>query len=197
MLYTYEKHRPAASGGTERYDTTTNIDEIVEENVTHGRHVQVTNNRTGEGFQMRSLDDLHGQRVTEERNRAWACGYDKEKHKWDPFDPIETEIRMTSAASELDLSADDPVSPEHYKNFFEDKQWIEYMQSLPTYAGNRANMAAALEWQVRNYLDRRGRKAESPKDLEKALWYLKFWVAYERAGRNILVEEVDKILGGT
>jgi hypothetical protein len=85
------------------------------------------------------------------------------------------------------------VDPPHYQGYLKDLQWIEAMQYIPTFRDSE-HFESALELQVRKYLDRSGQKDDVLQELSKALWYLKFLVAYRKAGRNIKVEEIDKIL---
>jgi len=49
--------------------------------------------------------------------------------------------------------------------------------------------------QVRKYLDRNGGKDEELQELQKALWYMKFLVAYIKNGGPIKIENIEIILG--
>jgi hypothetical protein len=92
-----------------------------------------------------------------------------------------------------------PIDPPHYQGYVEDSgisfQWLETMCRIPRYRNNPNEFIAALELQVRKYLDRAGRKDEDLQELQKGLWYYKFMVAYIKNGCNpILVSQVDEIL---
>ena len=91
----------------------------------------------------------------------------------------------------------DAINPSHYQGFFQDYQWLETMQFLPTYQDvTNGKFEAAVELQVRKYLDRLGQKDEVLQELCKSMWYLRFLIAYKKAGRPILVEEVESIIEG-
>jgi hypothetical protein len=69
------------------------------------------------------------------------------------------------------------------------------MCRLERFRNNPEAFVAALELQVRKYLDRAGKKDASLQEHKKALWYLKFMVAYEQNGcKPILVKDVEEIL---
>jgi hypothetical protein len=91
----------------------------------------------------------------------------------------------------------DAINPPHYKSFLDQYQWIETMCRLQRFKDNPEQFEAAIELQVRKYLDRCGRKDARLQELEKALWYLKFLVAYVKGGSQpIHVSEVEDILSG-
>ena len=88
----------------------------------------------------------------------------------------------------------DMINPSHYQSFIKDMQWIETIQYLPHFR-NPESFKAALELQVRKYLDRSGGKDEELQETEKALWYLKFLTAFIKNGNKpIKVKDVDNIL---
>jgi PHD/YefM family antitoxin component YafN of YafNO toxin-antitoxin module len=88
-----------------------------------------------------------------------------------------------------------PIDPPHYQGYVDDYQWMETMCRIPRYKNNPNEFIAALEMQVRKYLDRAGRKDEDFQELQKGLWYYKFMVAYIKNGSvPILVKDVDDIL---
>lgn len=86
-----------------------------------------------------------------------------------------------------------PIDPKHYKGYVEELQWLDTMSRIPTLR-DPIKFEAAVELQIRKYLDRNGQKDESLQELQKALWYLKYLIAYKKAGRPITVGEVDSIL---
>jgi hypothetical protein len=85
------------------------------------------------------------------------------------------------------------VDPSHYQGYIRELQWLEAMQYLPTFR-DRSSFEAAIELQLRKYLDRNGGKDDPLQELSKSLWYMKFLVAYKKSGRNILISEIDNIL---
>ena len=58
------------------------------------------------------------------------------------------------------------------------------------------NFKAAVELQIRKYLDRLGGKDAELQELEKALWYTKFLVAYVKNKGPIRVKDIETILKG-
>lgn len=93
--------------------------------------------------------------------------------------------------------ASSKINPDHYRHFMGSFQWIETICRLERFKGMRHPMMAALEFTVRGYLDRAGRKGTETEveDLSKALWYLKFMVAFAKSNYEpILVSQVENIL---
>jgi len=83
----------------------------------------------------------------------------------------------------------------HYQNYFEDLQWIDAMAKIPRYR-EPAVFKAAVELQIRKYLDRVGKKDDELQELMKARWYLNYLCAYIKAGNvPIKASDVDRILG--
>jgi hypothetical protein len=73
------------------------------------------------------------------------------------------------------------VDPPHYKGYIDDHQWIDAMSRIPTLR-DPDNFIAALELQVRKYLDRRGKKDDSLQELKKAQFYLAYMIKYIEKG---------------
>jgi len=95
------------------------------------------------------------------------------------------------------------IDPPHYQAYLEVKhisfttelQWLETMCRIERFRNNPEHFIAALELQVRKYLDRRGKKDDDLQELQKGLWYYKFMVAYIKNGNEpIYVRDVDSIL---
>jgi len=164
-----------------------------------------------------SKEDLEGWRVTLEREHAW-------KPKADPVQvPVQEnpfELVTALPGQEHSFVEDDgfhflaknwglpipdnieqTINPLHYKKYITvdsntpDMQWLEAMCRIQRYRENPDHFIAAVELQVRKYLDRNGRKDEDIKELMKGLWYYKFMVAYIKNGKNpILVKDIDNLL---
>jgi len=87
------------------------------------------------------------------------------------------------------------VRPDHYKEYVPGMQWLEAMQYLPRFRNNPEAFKGAVELQVRKYLDRNG-KDEELQELSKALWYMRFLVAYTKNGdKPIKYVDINSILG--
>lgn len=110
---------------------------------------------------------------------------------WRPFDEQETDIHMKD--KEMPKQVKDAINPSHYQGYVMDLQWLETMQYLPNMR-EPVCFKAALELQIRKYLDRNGKKDAELQELEKALWYLKFLVAYTIVGGPIRIKDIDGIL---
>lgn len=88
----------------------------------------------------------------------------------------------------------DAINPPHYQNYIKDMQWLEAQQYLPHFRKPEC-FKAALELQVRKYLDRSGGKDSELQETEKALWYLKFLTAYiKNDNKPIKIKDIDNIL---
>jgi hypothetical protein len=110
---------------------------------------------------------------------------------------LRKESRIMLEMQETKQGLADAINPPHYQSFLDQYQWIETMCRLQRFKDNPEQFEAAIELQVRKYLDRCGRKDARLQELEKALWYLKFLVAYVKNGSvPIHVEDVEKILSG-
>ncbi len=87
------------------------------------------------------------------------------------------------------------VTPSHYQNYIDDYQWIDAMSRLPTMK-DASNFQAALELQIRKYLDRNGKKDAPLQELKKARFYLQYLIMYiENDNQPILAKDVQKIFG--
>jgi hypothetical protein len=167
-----------------RIDVTTNLDEITVKNVTDNYFVEIWSNPENRVINfMRNEDDLLAWRTACERAHTWKA----KKPEMTLSDVIQTALKEESLHT--------PVSPKHYKDFVEGFQWIETMSRIPRYRDNPEAFKGAVEFQVRKYLDRNGRKDEELQELEKALWYLRFYVAYVKNGSKPLkISDIDSVL---
>lgn len=85
------------------------------------------------------------------------------------------------------------VDAKHYKGYYKEAQWLEVMCSIPTLR-DPEKMFAALELQVRKYLDRNGQKDNTLQELKKAQFYLAFWVKYKETGEVPSAEAIHTAL---
>jgi len=85
------------------------------------------------------------------------------------------------------------IDPTHYQGYVEELQWLDTMSRIPTLR-KPENFKAALELQIRKYLDRNGQKDAELQELRKAEWYLRYLIAYTFIGGPIKVEDVERIL---
>jgi len=88
----------------------------------------------------------------------------------------------------------DAINPPHYQSYIDEYQWIEAMCRMQRFR-DPERFKAAIELQIRKYLDRNGGKDSELQELEKALWYLKFLVAYiKNQNRPVFVSDIEAIL---
>lgn len=87
------------------------------------------------------------------------------------------------------------VDPKHYQDFIDGLQWLEAMNRMPRYRDNPFEFIAAVELQIRKYMDRNGRKDNMHQEYKKGLWYYKYLVAYMANGMQpIRVKDIEKLL---
>jgi hypothetical protein len=215
MKYTYDTyiHPTCPKGQAKRIDTTTNFSEaegLFLDNFQNGNHpfILVTDN-TMKGFssKIENLEDLEGFRLGLEMAIQW-----RDKPKWDPLSdllsdsPQSEEIEETFTAVEAKIVTKDHINPSHYKAYLDIEnnpdsssvtlQWLESMQYLPHFR-NPENFKAAVELQVRKYLDRSGGKDSELQETKKALWYLRFLTAYIANGNTpIRIRDIQELLKG-
>jgi len=101
--------------------------------------------------------------------------------------PSLIEFRSMVEDAHARLKLPDAVNPPHYQEYMPKMQWLEAMQYLPRFRDNPEAFKGAVELQVRKYLDRNGKKDDETQELSKALWYLKFLIAYTKKGGPIRI----------
>ena len=100
----------------------------------------------------------------------------------------------TSFVAVNEPSKKDHINPTHYQAYILELQWLEAMQYLPRFR-NPECFLAAIELQVRKYLDRCGGKDAEPQELSKSLWYHQFMVAYIKNGYSpIRIKDIPELL---
>jgi hypothetical protein len=164
--------------------TTTNPAEITWE---EGTLVEVTDNLNGSdipGFTDEdSFDEWWEQAV---KAMQWM-GKEDRKHMKEMIARNEA-LKADSAPlfQEAEKSVAEHVSPSHYKEYFVDgdrtHQWLETM--MRTRFRTTERLTAALELQVRKYLDREGEKDVTVQELLKARFYLDIWIAWLANGEE-------------
>jgi len=179
MRYIYSSFKQVSSSPDSkptRVSTTTNLNEITLEEVSNPNYVEIYDGLNNKVINyMRSEDELLAWQIAQERTNAWKS--------------------KTETLSDVIARYEDKVNPKHYQDYLEGFQWLESMSRIPRYKNNPEAFKGALELQIRKYLDRNGRKDEELQELEKALWYMKFYVAYIKSGCvPLFVNDVDKIL---
>jgi hypothetical protein len=155
---------------------TTRWEEAVQEVKNDGGVIYVFDNRNAEGLDAIDLleceDDIAAWQEKLERDYAWK------PETLEPADPK------------------DHINPSHYKSYVKEMQWIEAMQYVIGERKGPDHFVAAVELQVRKYLDRNGRKDAELQELTKGLWYYKFMLAYVKNGKKpIRVKDIHGILG--
>ncbi len=110
----------------------------------------------------------------------------------DLYELTEFEISNDAKASKKEINK--AVSPSHYKNFFLEYEWLEVNSQIPTLK-DPEKWIAAIELQIRKYLDRRGQKDNILQELMKSKFYLDYLIAYIKNDcKFIKINEVQEIL---
>jgi hypothetical protein len=204
MMYTYDLM--VQEGPTvRRLETTTSVDEIKAEHCIWPKFVHVTDGVTLVGKQILNPDELEMWKDKLERDGTWR------PHKtWDPLDTEETDI--VKIANPEDLKRDlakaygegnvkvkmrgnaveskSAVDPIHYKNYIADLQWVDAMSEIPTLR-KPERFIAALEMQIRKYLDRREQKDDDVQEMGKTLAYMAYLYVYMRDG-SARMEDIQR-----
>lgn len=113
--------------------------------------------------------------------------------EWE-VDQLMKYLRENPPDKVTDNTKKDAINPSHYQGYVMDLQWLETMQYLPSFR-DPSCFKAAVELQVRKYLDRLGGKDAEIQELSKGLWYLKFLLAYVKNNNQpIRVKDIEKLL---
>ena len=207
MKYTYDFYDKMGN----RYSTGLSLPFIFPDKTSY---IEVTNNLNNKKANViSSQDDIDAWLETIQREFTWS---DAEKKKeWDIHEgtvregqPTSMEkpavgytmVGATAGYSKVQTVSNelpkDHINPSHYQGYIQDMQWLEAMQYLPHFR-NPKHFEAAVELQIRKYLDRSGGKDCEIQENKKCLWYMKFLVAYMVAGKPIRVKDIPSILGET
>lgn len=193
MRYTYNVYR---QDGT-REDLTTRFEDV-ERLVKELKFISVyveDNIETSIAYWMTDEGALEMHRMMLER-RIWQKQPEKAPHD---FLKEEDGFKVMKQGGDAIASA---VNPSHHKGFMVgtlggmeiDLQWLEGQQLLPKYQ-DPDKFIAAVELQVRKYLDRNGKKDAELQEFMKAKWYLDFIIAYIKNGKKpIMVADIPKLL---
>jgi len=149
--------------------TAVNFNEAIKDSHKNGKFI--------EGYYINVIDLIDKRFIKTLRNHnevdGWFEGVER-ANTWKPFEEAGIIMKRTN---------DDPINPKHYKDYCQGLEWLETMQYLPRYQ-NPENFIAALELQIRKYLDRANKKGIELEQLEKAQWYLKFIIKYIKNGNK-------------
>lgn len=160
-----------------RRHVSTNFDEFCEDDVTNRSYIEVYNNSTQtiERF-LKNTDDYEVWRLKLEREYAWK--------------PRSFLKNSNQGSSDKYNSA---VNPAHYKSYLDDYEWLDVQARIPRFK-DKSNFKAAIELQIRKYLDRNGRKDDELQEMQKGLFYHIYLVLYSKADKPIKVSDVHKIM---
>lgn len=209
MRYTYDVYD---KNGT-RVDTSLSSESAwsIVKDLQGGWRVQVSDNlRTSRVVQLWSQDDFEGWDETLARG-IWReddkqlslllFGPPKEDSKEPSYEQaqlrrhleeVKSGLKMGTFSDEVEMPVRDNINPPHYKGYVGDMQWIDTMSRIPSFR-EPSTFEAALELQVRKYLDRRGQKDNGLQELMKARFYLTYMIAYIENGR--LPIRVENVVG--
>lgn len=192
MQYTYEVWVDEV-----RKDVTTNFAEVLKEiEGAKTFHIIAVDNLTELESHLVNQDQIDCWQVALERACAWSG-----KTLSATIDASKT-VSTTFSANPLtleQLKPKDHINPSHYQNCLEvpgviELQWLEHIQYHHHFRDPKL-FKAAVELQIRKYLDRSGGKDSELQEVSKALWYTKFLAAYiKNNNKPIFVKDIDTIL---
>lgn len=134
--------------------------------------------------------------INEYRNllNLWAIEDNNDEWEIDQLMKYLKENHLKEVTNTVNEVKKDAINPSHYQGYVMDLQWLETMQYLPSFR-DPSCFKAAVQLQVRKYLDRLGGKDADIQELSKALWYLKFLLAYiKNNNQPIRVKDIEKLL---
>jgi hypothetical protein len=176
-----------------KLDTSNDLCEVPFESFKMGNRIEVYDGRTPNTWThvhtIKSQDQLEEWMDKLARDFSW---------KPSRFVSMRPELMMKAKVEDAELKVVfgtniplSPVNPSHYQGFVGDLQWLE----TKMYHMSKDQFDGAMYLQVDRYLSRLGKKDATLQEMEKALWYLKFWTAWKKNGQvPILVKDVDDIL---
>lgn len=154
MRYNYTK---VDELGGRRDSPFTRVEEINDSDVSNGFSVIVEDN----------LNTTSPKRIicSPDALESWKIGQER-ANQWRP------DIKEPTYSEEI---VKDAVKPSHHQEFMPGMQWLDATSMNVRYRNRPEAMVAAVELQIRKYLDRNGRKDGELQEFRKALWYL-IWV---------------------
>lgn len=167
-----------------RIDSTTKFEEITESNVTYPYSVKIYRmNETSSFKTLKSPDDLESWRISLERSFAWKPIKEHTLNDW----------IINATASESKITLNTPVEPKHYQNYFEENEWIDIMANIPRFKDKEV-FKGAIEFQIRKYLDRNGRKDPEFQELKKGLYYYLYLIKYIETNGSVKSKDIHEIM---
>jgi hypothetical protein len=161
-----------------RIDTTTNPAEVYPRHFINGHHIAIGRMEEAVMTPLHSMDELASWLIGAERYNQW------ERQASASF----ATINEASPVQNIERA----VNPAHYQDYANGLQWLETMSKIPTLR-KPSRFKAAVELQVRKYLDRNGSKDAELQELKKALWYLKALVSYIENGNILDISKMDVV----
>lgn len=199
MEYIYEVYDVTKPGINSKYSRVDSCTKFIDIENLYGNvdHYAIEVFKNDQPFcWLKSTEDWESFRTMLERIAAWK----PKKVNWDPFKHLGDTTTAFTAPSLTTPTRKDPINPSHHKNYLRmpdgsSFQWIEVMSMLPRFRDDPMSFKGALELQVRKYLDRQGRKDNPLQELQKALWYLKYLVAFVKNNDiPVRVKDVDTFI---
>ena len=124
----------------------------------------VVPNETELGLEMawtgHSLRELKKQWFIHSRDGAFIVI--KDRFTGNSLEKLYSIIDVEKYVDSFENPRNDPINPQHYKNFVKEMQWIEVQQHISK------DFEALCEGMQRKYIDRRGKKGDELEDLKKA-----------------------------
>ncbi len=199
MLYTYTVYKTIDPGRQIiRCDIFTREEELKFGHVVKPYHVTIFDNMLNKEISVLNtredlskwLEFVEDKRVAAERVQAWKPKMDQ-KLATGGVEKVAAAGRIDTVTTIINSTA---VKPTHYENFIDEYQWIDAMSRIPRFKDPKV-FIAAVELQVRKYLDRNGRKDEELQELKKGLFYYMYMVKYiQNNNTPILAKDIHAIM---
>lgn len=206
MSLTYVKYRRSAieSEPAEQLGETPFASNIVPDDFSHGRYVEVESSLSG------------GVTAKIHNWAEWSIWIANQQHPKHPYE-VASEEELPGKGqivlpkdTEFAENYNEKGDGAHYQAFFAietdeigedgelvptELQWLETACRKEPFRTNPDMFKGAVLLQVQKYQDRLGQKDEELQELTKSLWYLKFLTAWVKNGyQPILVRDIDDIL---
>jgi hypothetical protein len=199
VLYTYTVYKTIDPGREiVRCDIFTREEELKFWQVTKPFHVSVFDNLQNKNILILNTKEaleewfntVEDKRVAAERAFAWKPEMDQ-KPAIGKVEKVTATGRIDTVTTIINSTA---VKPTHYENFIGEYQWIDAMSRIPRFKDPKV-FIAAVELQVRKYLDRNGRKDEELQELKKGLFYYMYMVKYiQNNNTPVLAKDIHAIM---
>lgn len=150
------------------------------------------NLKGGTTIVLNTIEDIEEWQDKLSRDAAWKPKKREKpvvERRWNPMENLLDEHTPPEVEK---TTVEKAVDPSHYKGYIDKYQWLDAMSKIPTLRTPEL-FCAALELQIRKYLDRNGGKDASIQELKKARFYLEYMIQYME-GKKVSAAKVHEKL---